>query len=74
MNNFNSLLEILAGFANAAVHRLRFTFADLPRKHQQLLERMQKKMDSAHNYRTYREELRNCNPPVLPYLCAGRLH
>jgi len=68
LNNFNSLLEILSGINNASVRRLKFTFAELSKKHKETLEKIETAMNPRQNYAQYRKLLPTFCPPVLPYL------
>jgi len=68
LGNYNAMFEVLAGLANSAVHRLRFTFQELPRRSRDTLARLHELWDSAHNFRSYREALKQRPPPKFPYL------
>lgn len=67
-NNFNGMFEVLSGLSNSAVHRLRFTFQELSKKTRETLARLRELWDSSHNFRAYREALRQRAPPKFPYL------
>ncbi|OUM62570.1 hypothetical protein PIROE2DRAFT_44156 [Piromyces sp. E2] len=68
LNNFNTLMSILAGFNSAPIHRLRRTWDLLSSKNLSTLESLKKIMDRNKNFSTYREQLHSVNPPCVPYL------
>ena len=68
LNNFNTLMSILAGFNSAPIHRLRRTWEQLSSKNMSILESLKKIMDRNKNFSTYREQLHSVNPPCVPYL------
>eukprot|EP01124_Arcella_intermedia_P031671 TRINITY_DN7215_c0_g3_i1.p1 TRINITY_DN7215_c0_g3~~TRINITY_DN7215_c0_g3_i1.p1 ORF type:complete len:724 (+),score=135.44 TRINITY_DN7215_c0_g3_i1:79-2250(+) len=69
-NNFNLIQEILAGFAGNAIFRLKKTWAKIEKEKKVFDEYSQLKATLAqdHNYKTYRDVLKEVNPPCLPYL------
>lgn len=68
LNNFSSLLALIAGLNNASVSRLKFTFGELTKKKIETLRRLESKMSSENSYKNYREALRTALPPVVPYI------
>lgn len=68
LNNFNSLMAILAGLGNAAVHRLKFTKEEQPVAVQRVLGDLSKIMSNEQAFRLYRETLVRADPPCIPYL------
>ncbi|KAJ5068117.1 ras guanine nucleotide exchange factor i-related [Anaeramoeba ignava] len=68
LNNFNGLTSVLAGLNNAAVYRLKHSWSSIKLNYQQTLESLKNQMDSSGAYKTYRELLKNVNPPCIPYL------
>lgn len=68
LNNFNATLAIISGLNTAAIHRLRFTFADLPKKEKGILALLMDKMSSKSSYKEYRETLKRVSPPKIPYM------
>ena len=68
LNNFNTLLAILAGINNAAVYRLKFTKDEVPKKLMVTIEMLHKLMNSNQSYKNYRETLHSVSPPILPYV------
>jgi RasGEF domain/RasGEF N-terminal motif len=67
LNNFNTLLEITAGLNMAPVRRLKKTWLSLPSKWLQVLADLETLMDNKQNFKAYREALRSCKRPALPY-------
>jgi len=68
LNNFNTLMSILAGFNSAPIHRLRRTWDLLSSKVLGILDQLKKLMDRNKNFSNYREQLHSVNPPCVPYL------
>jgi len=68
LNNFSTLMAIMAGLNNAAVFRLKFTREEIPKQYQQLYEFLMTQVNSANGYKVYREILSNVQPPCIPYL------
>jgi son of sevenless-like protein len=86
LNNFNTLMALLAGLRSGAVYRLAYTRAEMSRKCDkvrppsfkphyplpQTLEALNNLMRGDNAYKTYREALARSAPPCIPYL-YGRL-
>jgi len=68
LNNFNTLMSILAGFNSAPIHRLKRTWELINSKAMTTLENLKKIMDGNKNFSTYREQLHSVNPPCVPFL------
>ncbi|KAJ3249779.1 hypothetical protein HK104_007561 [Borealophlyctis nickersoniae] len=68
LNNFNTLMSILAGLNSAPIHRLKRTWELLSAKTQGVLEGLRRTMNPTKNFATYREMLHSANPPCVPFL------
>jgi hypothetical protein len=68
LNNYNTLMGIVAGLSMSCVNRLRATFGQLDRKPQEMLEKLQTILNPGSSFKNYRQELHNAKHPVLPYL------
>ncbi|KAJ6242096.1 ras guanine nucleotide exchange factor i-related [Anaeramoeba flamelloides] len=68
LNNFNSLNSVLSALASSAVHRLSFTFNELPNKHLEVLNNLKEFMKGDSSYKNYRESLKAINPPCIPFM------
>jgi len=68
LNNFDTLMSILAGFNSTPIFRLERTWELISNKNMTILESLKKLMDSNKNFTNYREQLHSVNPPVVPYL------
>jgi len=68
LNNFNTLMSILAGFNSAPIHRLRRTWDSLTNKVNGIHDQLKAIMNRDKNFSTYREQLHSVNPPCVPFL------
>eukprot|EP00026_Physarum_polycephalum_P003142 Phypoly_transcript_03151.p1 GENE.Phypoly_transcript_03151~~Phypoly_transcript_03151.p1 ORF type:complete len:727 (+),score=161.57 Phypoly_transcript_03151:83-2263(+) len=70
IENFNGVMEILAGLQNAAVHRLKKTWDKVlsKAKYEELNKSLLSLMSSNNNFTVYRAALHSCHPPCIPYL------
>ncbi|KAJ6253035.1 ras guanine nucleotide exchange factor i-related [Anaeramoeba flamelloides] len=68
LNNFNSLNSVLSALASSAIHRLSFTFNELPNKHLEVLNNLKEFMKGDSSYKNYRESLKAINPPCIPFM------
>lgn len=68
LNNFNTLMSILAGLNSAPIHRLSRTWELLNSKHLTIVDQLKRTMDRSKNFSVYREELHSVNPPCVPFL------
>mmetsp|Transcript_6017 Transcript_6017/g.9086 ORF Transcript_6017/g.9086 Transcript_6017/m.9086 type:complete len:537 (-) Transcript_6017:66-1676(-) len=68
LNNFNSLMAILAGINTSAIYRLKFTRDQIPNATKQLLEELSDLMDPTQSYGNYRQRLHDVDPPCVPFL------
>eukprot|EP01102_Stenamoeba_stenopodia_P021387 TRINITY_DN860_c0_g2_i1.p1 TRINITY_DN860_c0_g2~~TRINITY_DN860_c0_g2_i1.p1 ORF type:complete len:907 (+),score=203.20 TRINITY_DN860_c0_g2_i1:330-3050(+) len=66
LNNFNGAMQIYAALNMGATQRLKSTWKDLSEKYKKKLSEISTLMDSTHNYKNYREELRRVQPPFIP--------
>lgn len=68
MNNFNTVMSILAGLNSAPVHRLKRTFDLLSTRVHGLLETLRNLMSTTKNFSVYRDALHKASPPLIPFL------
>ena len=68
MHNYNALVSIMAGLENAAVHRLKHTREEIPKRYQDLQVEVQRLFNTEGNYRLYRAALKTSSPPCIPFL------
>jgi hypothetical protein len=68
MNNFSTSLAVIAGLNSASVHRLTWTWAEVPRSAVTSFQDLSQKLSANKNYSLYRELLASANPPCIPYL------
>jgi hypothetical protein len=68
LNNFNGIMEVLAGIDNSAIYRLKRTWALVGQKYHKLYDRLKAQMSSSGAYKAQRDALHQCKPPCVPYL------
>eukprot|EP00004_Rigifila_ramosa_P000430 TRINITY_DN1045_c0_g1_i6.p1 TRINITY_DN1045_c0_g1~~TRINITY_DN1045_c0_g1_i6.p1 ORF type:complete len:1041 (+),score=256.98 TRINITY_DN1045_c0_g1_i6:81-3125(+) len=68
LNNYNGVMQILAGLGASAVYRLRMTWEELPPKTQKSFEDMRELMSQKGNFSALRDRLRQSDTPCVPYL------
>lgn len=68
MNNFSTLMGILAGLNMSSITRLRKTLDILPPNHMQTFVNLEKLMSPNSSFKTYRQTMHKATPPVLPYI------
>eukprot|EP01125_Pyxidicula_operculata_P017318 TRINITY_DN6066_c0_g1_i1.p1 TRINITY_DN6066_c0_g1~~TRINITY_DN6066_c0_g1_i1.p1 ORF type:complete len:1343 (-),score=351.14 TRINITY_DN6066_c0_g1_i1:708-4736(-) len=68
MNNFNSVMGILAGLGLSPTNRLKYTFLKLPQKEQELYNQINMHQDPSNSFKFLREQLRGAKNSVMPYL------
>ncbi|KAJ3123880.1 hypothetical protein HK098_001580 [Nowakowskiella sp. JEL0407] len=68
LNNFDTLMAILCGLEAAPIHRLKRTWELLKAKETAAFESLRALMSSTKNFSKYRDELKSCAPPCIPFL------
>jgi len=68
LNNFNTVMSILAGFNSSPIHRLKRTWELLSNKMNLIFENLERVINPQKNYAQYRENLHSVNPPCVPFL------
>jgi len=68
LNNFNGVMEVLAGLQSAAVHRLKKTWAGVKKKSNEKFDEFKTLMSNRGSYKNFRHMLHNVDPPCIPYL------
>ncbi|KAI9298992.1 ras GEF [Neoconidiobolus thromboides FSU 785] len=68
LNNYNTMMAIIAGFTVAPVFRLKRTWDLVPVKTVHLFEHYKALMDTSRNFAKYRELLHSVDPPCVPFL------
>ncbi|KAJ3445578.1 ras guanine nucleotide exchange factor i-related [Anaeramoeba flamelloides] len=68
LNNYNSLMSVLAGLTMSAVHRLKFTKEEIPKRYNDIIESLSDLMSTKDSYKASRDALKTSNPPCIPYL------
>lgn len=71
LNNFSTLMQIIAGLNSTPIHRLRRTWESVPQRHMLTLGQLNDIMSPTKNYAAYREMVRNLTPPCVPFLGAS---
>ena len=68
LNNFSTLIHIVAGLNSTPVHRLKRTWENVSAKAMASLGMLNAIMKPDKNYKEYREALRAVAPPCVPFL------
>jgi son of sevenless-like protein len=68
LNNFSSVIQIIAGLNSTPIHRLRRTWEAVGQKTMIILGTLNNVMRSDKNCKEYREALRSVTPPCVPFL------
>eukprot|EP01088_Endostelium_zonatum_P017527 TRINITY_DN51_c6_g1_i2.p1 TRINITY_DN51_c6_g1~~TRINITY_DN51_c6_g1_i2.p1 ORF type:complete len:672 (-),score=126.98 TRINITY_DN51_c6_g1_i2:112-2127(-) len=68
LNNFHTLMGIIAGLNSSSITRLKTTVAGLSAKSTQAFSRLEQLMHPQGSFRNYREYLHSQSLPCLPYL------
>jgi len=68
LNNFNSLMAIIAGLSFSSIFRLRYTRDELPAQSHKVLKELEHIMSSESSFKMYRQVLAASTPPCIPYL------
>ncbi|ELR16435.1 nucleotide exchange factor RasGEF, putative, partial [Acanthamoeba castellanii str. Neff] len=68
INNFNTLMGIIAGLNTASVNRLKAIKTDMSKKLLSSFQKMETLMHPQSAFKNYRESLHEASPPCIPYL------
>lgn len=68
INNFNAGCALIGGLNHSSISRLKSSWEKVPSKSLQDYERLLNLFDMSLNYKNYREALKSCKPPAIPYL------
>lgn len=68
LNNFDSLMALLAALNSAPIGRLKFTFARLSPSVLEKKRLLESACSRELSYKSYRAAIATANPPVVPYL------
>lgn len=67
LNNFSSMMAVISALYSATIHRMKKTWASVSPRTMELLDSMNKLMNSSRNFNEYRDILRMVQPPVIPF-------
>lgn len=75
LNNYNSLMAVLAGINATPVHRLSHTFESLEENTLEILDHLNELMKTENSYSNYRKAFSESQIPTIPYIgiCLGDL-
>ncbi|ORY87394.1 hypothetical protein BCR35DRAFT_330390 [Leucosporidium creatinivorum] len=68
LNNYSTLIHIIAGLNSTPIHRLRRTWETVNQKSMISLGMLNNIMRPDKNYKEYRDQLRKVAPPCVPFL------
>jgi len=71
LNNFNTLMSIIAGLNLTPIHRLKKTTSKISNDRKKILEKLHQLMSPDAAYKNYRSALKSSSAPFLPYLGIG---
>jgi len=67
LNNFQGVMAVYTALNMSSVQRLNETWKNVPSKYMSLFEDITQLLSAAHNYKIYREILKNASPPCVPF-------
>jgi len=70
LNNFNTLMGIIAGLNMSSVSRLKSTFALVKKNVMDTFKQLQALVDPKSSFKALREAIRNGGQNILPYMYA----
>eukprot|EP01086_Lenisia_limosa_P012067 TRINITY_DN3936_c0_g1_i1.p1 TRINITY_DN3936_c0_g1~~TRINITY_DN3936_c0_g1_i1.p1 ORF type:complete len:950 (-),score=365.17 TRINITY_DN3936_c0_g1_i1:375-3224(-) len=68
LNNFNGVMEIVAGLQSSSVHRLKKTWAGVKGKSMAKYDELRELMNNRGSYKAFRAAVHHAEPPLVPYL------
>jgi hypothetical protein len=68
LNNYNTLMGIIAGLNLASVKRLKKTWRKVSDQKMESLKKLEKLMDTESSYASYRKAISSASDHFLPYL------
>ncbi|KAH7105015.1 ras GEF [Auriculariales sp. MPI-PUGE-AT-0066] len=68
LNNFSSMTAIVAGVNNSAIRRLKRTWEPIQARQHATLDAMEKVIETARNFQTYKAAMAKIQPPAVPFL------
>lgn len=68
INNYNTVMEILAALGMVTISRLKLTWRDLPEKYKFIYDSLEELMENKANFKNYRNAIEKSSKPILPYV------
>ncbi|RDD45238.1 Ras-specific guanine nucleotide-releasing factor 2 [Trichoplax sp. H2] len=68
MNNFNTVMAIVAALTNSSIHRLKKTWEKVSKQEKLIIKRLEELASADRRFKNVKEALRCCQPPCVPYL------
>lgn len=68
LNNFNTLMGVIAGLNMSSVHRLKATIKKVEKSKLDIWKKLEKTMDPEGSFANYRKQIAAAGAPSLPYL------
>jgi hypothetical protein len=66
LHNFNAVWEIVLGLQHSSIYRLKKTFSKIRKCDLKVLDQLKELTSSSQNFKVFRENLRQANPPLIP--------
>lgn len=67
LHNFHALVAMFTAFNMNAIQKLKHTWKGVSKKHLAIVKQLDELFDSRGNFRIYRAQMKNIEPPVVPF-------
>lgn len=68
LNNFHLLMAFNSAFNSSPLLRLKWTLGKLSKSDKTVLKEMEALLTFEGSYKVYRDTLKSCTPPAVPYM------
>eukprot|EP01130_Rhizamoeba_saxonica_P012726 TRINITY_DN539_c0_g1_i4.p1 TRINITY_DN539_c0_g1~~TRINITY_DN539_c0_g1_i4.p1 ORF type:complete len:1408 (-),score=441.14 TRINITY_DN539_c0_g1_i4:86-4309(-) len=67
LHNYNTIMEIISGFGNSSVHRMKDSFRSLSKAHRASLSNLRELMSDTGNFANLRKVIKSLKVPCVPF-------